>query len=62
MKKIFNGFYYKWLAITFFYILVFHALDYIFSISTSITFFEYGFLAFVTLWGEQQDKINREGK
>lgn len=61
MCNFLSGLFYKWLATTFFYIIVFHAIDYIFSISTSVTFFEYGFLAFVALWCEQQDKIKREG-
>lgn len=61
VKKLFNHLYYKWLAITFLYIIVFHTLDYIFSVSTSVSVFEYGFLAFVTMWCEQQDNIKKEG-
>lgn len=62
MKDLFGGTFYKWLAITVFYIIAMRALDYIFSVSTPITFFESGLLSFVTLWCAQQDKIKREGK
>lgn len=62
MKKLFSGLFYRWLAVTFLCLILFHVLDYIFSTSTSISFFEYGFLSFVILWCEQQDKIKREGK
>lgn len=62
MKNLFSDSFYKWLAMTFVYIIAFHAIDYIFGNSTSISFFESGFISFVTLWCEQQDKIKREGK
>lgn len=62
MKNLFSGLFYKWLAMTFVYIIAFHALDYIFGNSASISFFESGFLAFVILWCAKQDKIKREGK
>ncbi len=62
MKKLFSGLFYKWIAVMFVYIIAFRALDYVFSVKTPVTFLDVGFLAFVTLWCEQQDKIKREGK
>lgn len=62
MKDLFSGLFYKWLVINVSVISSFAVLDYIFNRSTSISFFESGFLAFVILWCEQQDKIKREGK
>lgn len=61
MKDLFGGTFYKWLAITVLYIIALSALDYIFSVSTPITFFESGILSFVTLWCAQQDKMLRNG-
>jgi hypothetical protein len=60
MKDLFGVSIYKWLAITLLYVLTFNALGYVFSISTNLSFFDYGFLSFVTLWCEQQDKVKRE--
>lgn len=62
MKDLFSGSFYKWLAITFSYIVAFRVLDYIFSVSTIFSFADAGFIAFITLWCAQQDKIKREGK
>lgn len=62
MKDLFGVSIYRWLAITLLYVLTFHALGYVFSISTNLSFFDYGFLSFVTLWCEQQDRIKRDGK
>ena len=62
MRNFFSGMFYKWLAITFSYIVAFRVLDYIFGVSTIFSFPEAGFIAFITLWCAQQDKIKREGK
>ena len=62
MKDLFGGSLYKWIALTFVYIIVFRVLDYIFSVSTNFSFTDAGFIAFMTLWCEQQDKVKREGK
>lgn len=61
MKNLFSGLFYKWLAITFSYIIAFRVLDYIFGVSTIFSFTDAGFIAFITLWCAQQDKIKREG-
>ena len=62
MRNFFSGLFYKWLAITFSYIFAFSVLDYIFGVSTIFSFTDAGFIAFITLWCAQQDKIKREGK
>jgi hypothetical protein len=62
MRNLFSGLFYKWVLITLFNSVVFSFLDYIFSTNTSLTFLDAGFLAFVILWCEQQDRIKREGK
>lgn len=61
MKGFCVGSFYKWLAITFSYIIAFRVLDYIFGVSTIFSFTDAGFIAFITLWCAQQDKIKREG-
>ena len=62
MKDLFGGLFYKWSLITFFNAVAFSILGYIFSVKMPAPFLEAGFLAFVILWCEQQDKIKREGK
>lgn len=62
MKSFFSVMFYKWLVINVSVISSFAVLDYIFNRSTSISFFESGFLAFVILWCAKQDKIKKEGK
>lgn len=62
MRNFFSGMFYKWLAITISYIVAFRILDYIFGVSTIFSFTDAGFIAFITLWCAQQDKIKREGK
>lgn len=62
MKSFFSVMFYKWLVINVSVISILAVLDYIFNRSPSISFFEYGFIAFVILWCAKQDKIKREGK
>ena len=62
MRNFFSGLFYKWLALTFFCIIAFRVFDYIFGVSTIFSFADAGFIAFITLWCAQQDKIKREGK
>ena len=62
MKDLFSGLFYKWLAITLSYIIALRVLDYILGVSTIFSFTDAGFIAFMTLWCTQQDKIKKDGK
>ena len=61
MKKLLSGLFYKWLAITFSCIIAARVIDYIFGVSSIFSFTDAGFIAFITLWCAQQDRIKREG-
>lgn len=54
------------MALTFLYVIAFRLLDYFLGdflgVSIVFSFFDVGLFAFIILWCEQQDKINREGK
>lgn len=62
MRNFFNGLIYKWLALTFLYIIAFRVLDYILGVSIVFSFFDVGLFAFIILWCEQQDKLKKEGE
>lgn len=53
------GLFYKWLGLTFVSSLIFNVLDSLFGVTTSITFFEAGFINFMVLWCAGQDKIKK---
>lgn len=60
MRNFFSGLIYKWLALTFLYVIAFRVLDYVLGVSIIFSFFDAGLFAFIILWCEQQ--IKKEGE